>query len=112
MKVSKRLDTGGWQNKSLLAQRILSLSILLQGIGLFIIIFRMHRTNFGSFMFMVMKIDNANAVTIEGITISIYLGFCILNTAYSKVWILVPITLYIFLKLGRVIPKGGIISVN
>jgi hypothetical protein len=42
MKVSKILDSGGWQNKSFLTQRILSLVILLQGIGLFIVFFQMH----------------------------------------------------------------------
>jgi hypothetical protein len=39
MKISKSLDSGGWKNKSLFAQRILSLAILLQGIGLFIVFF-------------------------------------------------------------------------
>jgi len=74
MSVSQSLDREGWQNKSLLAQRILRFTILIQGIGLFIVFFQMHHTHFGSFMFMVMKIDDAKAVTIESITISIYLG--------------------------------------
>lgn len=71
MKVSKSFDSGGWQNKSLLAQRILSLAILLQGIGLFIIFFRMHHTHFGNYMFMVLEIEDAKAVAIESTTISI-----------------------------------------
>jgi hypothetical protein len=107
MKVSKSLDSGGWQNKSFLAQRILSLVILLQGIGLFIVFFQMHHTHFGSFMFMAMKIEDAKAVTIESITISIYMGLCVLNVLYSRIWILIPIFIYVFFEAWAGYYQGG-----
>src|SRR5690606_26903024 len=89
------------------AQRILNLAIVLHALGLIIVFFRAHHTNFGNYMFMVLEIDHTKAFAIERITISIFLLFTIINLFVSRIIILFPIFLYILFEAWSGYYQGG-----
>lgn len=88
-------------------QKIIGLAIALHGLGLFLIFFRKHHTNFGNYMFMVLEVDHAKAFAIERITVSIFLALCLVNLIYRRVFLLLPILVYIFMEAWMGYVQGG-----
>lgn len=90
-----------------LVQRVLNLAIVLYALGLIIVFFRAHHTNFGNYMFMVMEIDHARAFSTERITISIFWLLTVINFFFPRTLLLIPIFLYILLEAWAGYIQGG-----
>lgn len=88
-------------------RRILNLAIVLYALGLVVVFFRAHHTNFGNYLFMVMEIDHARAFAIERITISIFGLLTVVNFFYPRAWLLVPIFLYVLFEAWAGYYQGG-----
>lgn len=88
-------------------QRILNLAIVLYALGLIITFFRVHHTNFGNYMFMIMEIDHARAFSIERITISIFGLLTVFNFFFPRTLLLIPIFLYILFEAWAGYYQGG-----
>lgn len=90
-----------------LVQRVLNLSIVLYALGLIIVFFRAHHTNFGNYMFMVMEIDHARAFSIERVTISIFGLLTVINFFFPRTLLLIPFSLYILFEAWAGYYQGG-----
>src|SRR3546814_7977848 len=90
-----------------LVRRILNLVIALHALGLIIVFFRAHHTNFGNYMFMVMEIDHALTFAIERITISIFGILALVNLFFPRIWLLIPIFLYVLFEAWAGYYQGG-----
>lgn len=91
----------------LTVQKIIGLAIALHGLGMFLIFLRKHHTNFGNYMFMVLEVDHAKAFAIERVTVSIFLILCFIILIYRRVFLLLPIFVYIFLEAWMGYIQGG-----
>lgn len=90
-----------------LVRRVLNLAIVLHALGLIIVFFRAHHTNFGNYMFMVMEIDHARAFAIERVTISIFGLLSLVNLFFPRIFFLIPIFLYILFEAWAGYYQGG-----
>lgn len=88
-------------------RRILNLAIVLHALGLMIVFFRAHHTNFGNYMFMVMEIDHARGFAIERITITIFGILTLINFFIPRTVFLIPIFLYILFEAWAGYYQGG-----
>ena len=91
----------------LYSRHILNLAILLHAFGLFITFFRGYPTNLGTYMFMILEIDHAEAVSIERISVSIFLFLSIVNLFWTRFLTLFPIFIYIFVEAWTGYYQGG-----
>ena len=90
-----------------LLRQLLSLAVFLHALGLFVLVFRMHDTNFGSFLFMVLEFEDASAVAIEKATVTAFLLLSGLNLFYKNPNILIALFLYIFFEAWAGYFQGG-----
>lgn len=107
MKISAIQDVVGNRKSREMGQRILGLAILLHALGLLVLFFRMHHTNFGNYLFMVLEIDHAKAAAIEMLTVSGFVILCMVNLFYHRTVILLLIFAYVFLEAWAGFIQGG-----
>src|SRR5699024_852575 len=88
-------------------RRILNLAIVLHALGLIIVFFRAHHTNFGNYLFMVLEIDHARGFAIERITITFFGLLTVVNFFWPRTWLLVPIFLYVLFEAWAGYYQGG-----
>ena len=88
-------------------RQVLNLAIVMHALGLIIVFFRAHHTNFGNYMFMVMEIEHARAFAIERVTISVFGLLALVNFFFPRTLLLIPIFLYILFEAWAGYYQGG-----
>ena len=94
-------------NPSVTAGWLLRAAVLLHALGVFLIVFSSLQTSFGNLVFLEWGFSHAQAVQIERVTVSMYLGLAIWAFIRPHWLVLVPVAGYVFLEAHTAFAMGG-----